>query len=209
LPALNHEPGASIVVNMNQIGRKLYHLIGGVGLLSLYYVLGRDRALLFYSVLFLMVLGLDIMRLSVPSINDFFFTRFKSFIRKNEAHRLTGSAPYVLGIGLSLYLYTEEVATAAICFLAFGDVAATTIGERFGKTKIGDKSLEGTAAFVLAALAAGWSCSLIMPGLSPGTVLFGALVAAGVELLTLPVNDNFLIPIVSGGVMELIFRFNR
>ena len=27
---------------MDHIGRKLYHLMGGVGLLSLYYLMGRD-----------------------------------------------------------------------------------------------------------------------------------------------------------------------
>jgi len=140
---------------MHHIGRKLYHLLGGVGLLYLYYLLGRDRALVFYSVLFIMVLALDVTRLAIPAVNTFLFTRFSSFIRKNEAHKLTGTAPYVLGIGLSLYAFSLPVATAAICFLAFGDVAATTSGERYGRTKIGGKSLEGTIAFVIAALAAG------------------------------------------------------
>ena len=39
-----------------------------------------------------------------------------------------------------------------------------------------------------------------------GLVVTGALAAAGVELLPLPVNDNLVIPVVSGGVMELISR---
>lgn len=194
---------------MKHIGRKLYHLIGGVGLLSLYYLLGRDRALLFYGAFFLAVLGFDILRLSLPPLNDLILTRFNSFIRKSEAHKLTGTAPYVLGIGLSLYLYSPAVASAAICFLAFGDVAATAIGERYGRTRIGDKSLEGTAAFVLAALAAGGTLSVIGPGLTPWVMVLGVFVAAGVELLTLPVNDNLVIPLVSGGVMELLLRLTR
>jgi dolichol kinase len=40
-------------------------------------------------------------------------------------------------------------------------------------------------------------------------MVLGALVAAGVELLTLPVNDNLVIPIVSGGIMELALRLAR
>lgn len=194
-------------MNLRHIGRKLYHLIGGLVLLSLYYLFGRDRALLFYGVLFILALGLDIMRLSIPSLNELVFSRFSSFIRKNEAHKLTGTAPYVLGIGLSLYLYTTEVATVAICFLAFGDVAATAIGERYGRTKIGEKSLEGTAAFIIAALAAGGILDIIGPGLTPWVMVLGALAAAGVELLTLPVNDNLVIPIVSGGIMEFLLRY--
>ncbi len=194
---------------MNQIGRKLYHIIGGVGLLSLYSIMGRDRALVFYAMLFFIVLGFDIIRLTVPAVNNFMFARFAGFIRTNEAHKLTGTAPYILGIGLSLYFFSQPVATAAICYLVFGDVAATTIGERYGRTKIGNKSLEGTAAFVVASLAAGGVLLLIGSGTNPWVMVLGALAAAGVELLTLPLNDNLVIPIVSGVVMELALKLSR
>jgi dolichol kinase len=191
---------------MKHIGRKLYHLIGGVGLLSLYYLLGRDRALTFYVVLFLIILALDIARLTIPTINRFIFTRFGSFIRESERYKLTGTAPYVLGIGLSLYAFSPEVATTAICFLAFGDVAATTVGERYGRTKIGEKSMEGTIAFIAVALLSGLLLSAIGVQLMTGVMVLGALVAAGVELLPLPVNDNLVIPLIAGGTMELALR---
>ncbi len=191
---------------MKHIGRKLYHLLGGVGLLSLYTILGRQQALLFYALLFLLILVIDGARLVVPAWNRAIFARFGSFIRKSEEHKLTGTAPYVLGIGLSLTAYSMPVASAAICFLAFGDVAATAIGERFGKTKIGDKSLEGTFAFIVAAAVSGVMLSLLGVPLPAWVVVLGVLVAAGVELLTLPVNDNLLIPLVSGGIMELSLR---
>ena len=191
---------------MKHIGRKVYHLIGGVGLLSVYYVLGRERALMLYAALFVFVLILDGARLMIPAMNRFMFTRFRSFIRPNEEHKLTGTAPYVLGIGFSLYAYAQPVATAAICFLAFGDVAATAIGERFGKTKIRDKSLEGTSAFIVAAALSGILLSLMGVHLPAWVMVIGVLVAAGVDLLTLPVNDNLVIPLVSGGIMELAVR---
>ncbi|HSQ78121.1 MAG TPA: hypothetical protein VLN91_04450 [Nitrospirota bacterium] len=191
---------------MKHIGRKVYHVTGGLGLLSLYFVLNRDQALLLYAGLFLLVLTLDLIRLNVPSINRIVLTKFSSFIRANEEHRLTGTAPYVLGIGLSLFLYRMDIAAAAICFLIFGDVAATTIGERYGRTKIGNKSLEGSLAFVAAAASVGLLLPLVGLPVVPGVILTGALVAAGVELLPLPVNDNLVIPIVSGGLMTLVAR---
>ena len=189
---------------MKHIGRKVYHLAGGIGLLSLYYVLGRDRALIFYAGFFLIVLMLDLIRLNVPPLNRFILTKFGSFIRANEEHKLTGTAPYVLGIGLSLYLYRTGIATAAVCFLAFGDVAATAVGERYGRTKIGSKSLEGTLAFVVVAVSVGLLLPVVGISVVLGVILTGAIVAAGVELLPLPVNDNLVIPLVSGGVMSLI-----
>jgi dolichol kinase len=192
---------------MNHIGRKLYHLLGGLGLLCLYYFLGRDLALLFYAVLFCLVLALDIARLKIPAVNRFVYSHFASFIRKNEEHKLTGTAPYVLGIASTLYLFPTGIATAAICFLAFGDVAATSIGERFGRTKIGGKSLEGTIAFIAAAAAAGFLLPVVGVPVARAIVLAGAVVAAGVELLPLPVNDNLVIPLVSASVMTLLCRF--
>lgn len=190
---------------MKHIGRKLYHLLGGLGLLSLYYILGREQALWFYIILAAIVLVLDVTRLKVQAFNRFVFSHFGSFIRKNEENKLTGTAPYVIGIGLSLMFYQSEIATAAVCFLAFGDVAATTVGERFGRTKIvGEKSLEGTLAFIAAAALSGFLLSLFGIHIMHGIILTGAIVAAGVELLPLPLNDNLLIPLASGGAMQMI-----
>ncbi|OGW35914.1 MAG: hypothetical protein A2X58_12145 [Nitrospirae bacterium GWC2_56_14] len=191
---------------MKHMGRKIFHLAGGVGLLSLYYVLGRSQALLFYGILFIAVLILDVARLKLPLFNEFVYARFGAVIRKNEKEKLTGTAPYVLGIGLSLYAFSTDVASAAICFLAFGDVAATTVGERYGKSKIGDKSLEGTAAFIAAGLFVGL---VLLPiagvQLPPEIIVAGAVIAAAVELVPLA-NDNFTIPIVAGAAMTLLMQ---
>jgi dolichol kinase len=194
---------------MNHLGRKLFHVLGGLGLLSLYFIFGRSNSFILYGALAAVVLLIEVARLSLPAMNHFFYTHFGSFIRKNEEHTMTGTVPYIIGIGLSLYAYATPVAVAAVCFLAFGDVAATTIGERFGRTKMGNKSLEGTGAFIVIAVAAGLALHLAGLHLTPWVIVAGAVVAAGVELLPLPVNDNLVIPIVSGAVMEIILRFSR
>jgi len=185
----------------------LFHLLGGLGLLSLYYLLGRERALVLYAVLALSVLALELARLSFPSWNRILYARFSTFIRNNEERKLTGIVPYVSGVGLSFAFYAPPVATAAICFLATGDVTATLVGERFGRTRFNGKSLEGTAGFVAAALGSALVLSLLGLGLPAGILVLGALVAAGCELLPLPVNDNLTIPLLAGGTMELALRW--
>lgn len=193
---------------MSHVGRKLFHLLGGLGLLALYFLLGRERAFIVYGTLVVLVLALEAARLALPAWNRFLYEHFGSFIRKNEERKLTGIAPYVLGIGLSLYAYPAPVASAAICFLAFGDVAATTVGERYGKRKIGNKSLEGTAGFVVASLAAGFILSFLGLGMPLWVVVLGALCAAAIELLPLPVNDNFSIPLLTGAVMLFALKWS-
>jgi len=192
---------------MKNIGRKFLHLFGGFGLLSFYYLLGRRDALICYGLIVLVVLAIDITRLKVVAFKRFIQKWFSSFIRENEANKLTGAVPYVLGIGLTLFSYQTGIATAAILFLACGDVMATTVGERYGRTKIaGGKSLEGTIAFVVAAVLSGVLLNLTVIQIPCGLLLAGAMVAAVVELLPLPLNDNLVIPVVSGGAMELIAR---
>jgi len=192
---------------MKHIGRKFFHFFGGLGLISLSYLLERRDALICYFVIILAVLAIDITRLRIAALNRFMQKRFSRFIRENEANKLTGTGPYVLGVGLSFFLYQAELAMAAVLFLACGDVMATAIGERFGRTKIaGKKSLEGTIAFFIAAILSGMMLNLIFIHVPFGILLFGALVAAGVELLPLPLNDNLMIPLVSGGAMDLMVR---
>ena len=194
---------------MKHLGRKLFHVFGGLGLLSLYFVFGRKTALGLYGALAVLASAFEVARLRVPALNRFFHSHFGSFIRESEAHRPTGTLPYILGVGIAFWAFSTPAASAAVCFLAFGDVVATTVGERFGKTKIGSKSLEGTAAFTAAALLAGLSLSLTGIGMPPGILMLGALIAACVELLPLPVNDNFAIPVLAGAAMELALRWRQ
>jgi dolichol kinase len=198
-----------IHVPVKHLGRKLFHLVGGLLLLSLYSLVDRSTAFSIYSALVILVLLFEIVRLKLPAGNRFLYQYFGSFFRETEKQTLTGTVPYILGISLALYAYSTAVASAAVCFLAFGDVAATTIGERFGKTKIGNKSLEGTAAFVTAALASGFALHMLGVGVTPWVLVLGAVVAAGVELVPYLLNDNFAIPIVSGAIMELALRWVR
>lgn len=194
---------------MKYLGRKIFHLLGGMGLLSLYFIFNRNTAFFVYGILIVIVLLVEIVRLNSPSLNNYIYTHLGGVIRTNEEQKMTGTVPYILGVGFSFYAYSTPVAAAAICFLAFGDVAATTIGERFGKTKIGGKSLEGTAAFIVASLVVGFLLPVTGLHLASWVMVLGALAAAGIELLPLALNDNLVIPILAGAVMEFASTWAR
>jgi dolichol kinase len=55
-------------------------------------------------------------------------------------------------------------------------------------------------------MTAGLFLTLIGIAPLPAVIVLGALIAAGVELIPLPINDNLVIPIVSGAVMESVVR---
>ena len=148
---------------MKHPGRKFYHVLGGLGLLAIWFGLGRPRAFSAYAALLVTALLFDLARLALPRLNAWAMTHLAGLLRPGEAHKLSGTPSYVAGVGLTLLLFPEPAAVAAIAFLIAGDVAATTVGERWGRHKVGAKSLEGTAAFFVAACAAGLVARALLP----------------------------------------------
>jgi dolichol kinase len=186
-------------------GRKLYHVLGGLALLAVWFALGRPRAFYAYAALLGGALLFDLARFALPRFNAWAMANMREFLRPGEERSLHGSPAYILGVSLTLLLFPEPAAVAAVLFLVAGDVSATTVGERFGRHKVGTKSLEGTAAFFIAACAAGLAARALLHGPSAGAIIAGAWCAALVELL-LPrfANDNLAIPIVAALAMTLL-----
>ena len=190
---------------MKHLGRKLYHVCGGLGLLGVWFALGRPRAFYAYAALLGGALLFDAARFALPRFNAWAMTNLGALLRPGEQRTLTGSPSYIAGVALTLLFFPEPQAVTAVLFLVAGDVSATSVGERFGRHKVGGKSLEGTAAFFAAACAAGLAARLALGGPTAGTVAAGAWCAALVELF-LPrfVNDNLAIPLVAALAMTIL-----
>jgi dolichol kinase len=190
---------------IRHVGRKLYHLLGGFALLGIWFAFGRLRALFAYAALLAAVLIFDAARLLLPRLNAWAMARLRGLLRPGEERRLSGSPTYIAGVALTLLLFPEPAAVVAVLFLAVGDVAATTVGESFGRHKIGAKSLEGAVAFFAGAGLAGFAARAFLHAPPPGAIVAGAWCAALVELF-LPrfANDNLVIPLVSAFAMTLL-----
>lgn len=190
---------------MKHLGRKLYHVLGGAGLLGVWFALGRPRAFYAYAALLAVVLLFDLARFALPRFNAWAMANLSDLLRPGEERKLNGTPPYIVGVALTLLLFPEPAAVAAILFLVVGDVSATTVGERWGRRRIGAKSLEGTAAFFVAACAAGLAARAVYGAPPAVAVVAGAWCAALVELF-LPkfANDNLVVPPVAALAMTLL-----
>jgi dolichol kinase len=190
---------------MKHLGRKFYHVLGGLGLLAVWFAFGRPRDFYVYGAVLAAALLFDAARFAAPRFNAWAMANLRGFLRAGEERKLNGTPAYVCGVALTLLLFPEPAAVAAILFLVVGDVSATTVGERWGRHKVGAKSLEGTAAFFCAACLAGFTARALLHGPPPGTIVAGAWCAALVELL-LPrfANDNLVIPIVAALAMTIL-----
>jgi len=183
--------------------RKSTH-IGALVIPVGYYFSGLEQmtAFWFLSIITLLMLVIDISRL-----RNWWFWRvlaspvFSLMLRKHEQDGdLTGASYILLTASASIALFSKPVAIAAISFIIVGDTAAALIGRKFGRTKIGNKTLEGS----LGCLAATFLVAVIAPGISLQVALLGALVATVVEAWPMGVDDNVSVPLLSGLAMSML-----
>lgn len=112
---------------------------------------------------------------------------------------------YAVGILLTLLLFHAPASSAAIAIFCLGDSAASIIGGTLSRRALPfnrAKTLEGSLGGFLFAFLAG---SLFV---APWLALVGAGVGMLVEYLPLPVNDNLLIPLVTGLVLTVLIGFH-
>jgi hypothetical protein len=69
---------------MKHLGRKLYHVLGGAGLLAIWFSLGRPRAFAAYAVLLGAALLFDLARFALPRFNAWAMAHLSGFLRPGE-----------------------------------------------------------------------------------------------------------------------------
>jgi HAD superfamily phosphoserine phosphatase-like hydrolase len=108
---------------------------------------------------------------------------------------------FAAGILLTLLFFPTPVGGAAIAIFCLGDSAASLFGGListslpFNKGKTWEGSLAG---FFFAFLAGTFF-------VSPLIALVGAAIAMTIEVLPLPINDNVLVPVITGAALTFLF----
>ena len=159
-----------------------------------------QRALL---ALVILSLAIEVVRLHNPRIRNVFRHFFGELLRNHEEVSLLGSTYLLIAMLLTLHLFEKPVAFLALGFLNLGDTVAAIVGKWIGKVRLlGGKTLEGSAACLLVC----FGLTFFMPDIPWYVGLVGALTATVFELLPIPLDDNFRIPLSAGFAMELLLR---
>jgi dolichol kinase len=116
--------------------------------------------------------------------------------------RWVGATPYCLASFLCVLIFPKFAAVLALLYLAAGDTAASLVGKLWGRTKIGNKSLEGSIAFVAACSIVALAANRLAPHEYPLlAAIVGAIAAALAELFLTKIDDNFSIPLSAAAVI--------
>ena len=130
-----------------------------------------------------------------------FSTITRHAVSQSELYGFAAAPLYfAFGILATLLLFPTLAGGAAIAMFCFGDSAASLFGGListslpFNKGKTWEGSMAG---FFFAFLAGTFF-------VSPWLALAGAAIAMIIEVLPLPINDNVLIPVITGAVLTLL-----
>ena len=190
------------MISFDEYIRKIIHLFSLIIPFGyLYLITDKYVMVQILIVLNIIFLFFDITRHRIVWIQSIFKYFFNDMLRGHEQRgHLTGATWVIIGSLISILIFTKHVAIIALIFMSLGDTAAGLIGQKFGKHKVGNKTWEG----FLAGLIICFIVAINFPFLPLKISLVGALVAMIMELLPIPLDDNFKIPLGSGAIMMML-----
>lgn len=188
---------------LQSLWRKSFHIFGASVFPVLAFFVSRELLLGLIGAAIAAFVAFEITRFASPQINRWVLVHLSVLLKEQEAWQPTASTYLLFSTLLVFLLFDKSIAVASLFFLAVGDPAAGIVGELLGQRKVFGKSLEGGLACLGACLIVGAFLTQTSLDTSAALIVVGATSAALVELLPIPVDDNFTIPLFSAGAMAL------
>lgn len=187
-----------------EVARKLLHLVALVIPLLMWY-LGREWSVALLLPLAMLTSLADVLRVRAMWFHRLVDRVFGFMMRGKERPPfggeivLNGATCIFISAALLAVVFPVAVGAPALATFMIADAAAALVGRRWGRRHWprSERTFEGSAAFVVTALAI-----LSVLGIFPLPILLSAVVlGAVVEALPGPLNDNIQVPFVMALVL--------
>ncbi len=176
--------------------RQIFHLFLGTLIVLLY----KIRILNINILFIIFLIGFATSFISAKRKIPFLYWFLKKFEREEDFKKSPGKGPlmYLAGALITLLLFEENIALAAIMVLTVGDSVSHMVGKYFGKYRFrSSKHMEGTIAGIFFASI---TASMFI---EPKLAFLGSTVAMLTEIIELKIgktiiDDNLVIPVIAG-----------
>lgn len=167
-------------------------------------LLGQFIVLMIIGIVAGVFIFIDVLRIFHEKSDNLMTERARKIYRTEERKAFSSMTVFLVALFISILLFEKNVAITASVFLIFGDTFGKIFGLAFGKKWIikDKKSVEGTLAYVGSMLIFGYILFTSLQ-ISFWILLIGCLTAPVVELLSMGMNDNLTVPIISGAMMTV------
>ena len=151
-------------------------------------------------ILTLITISFDMLRINSAAFSNFYYKYFNNFTRKMEKDKITGASFVFLGSLLTVLIFEKEIAFWGLLIMSISDSCAAVIGVLFGKTKLFNKSLEGSLAYFCSTFTI-----LFFSGLGLAEILIVSFISTIAELFSsYKYNDNVVIPLTTCTVIYIL-----
>jgi dolichol kinase len=167
-----------------------------------YSYLGKKTFLSIFIPLAFLIVITDYLRRNFTKLNDIFIKMFAKIMRQKEllATNLTGLSYTFIAVVVIFLVAKSQIAIMAFLILAISDSLAAIIGKSIKSRKFYQKTVAGSLAFFLSALAIVTGCAFYFGHANNLTyyictfiaIVFTTAVEARPEIFE--IDDNFLIP---------------
>ena len=190
----------SILSFKQELLRKAIHACNSIIAFSLFF-LDQNDVLLIVAIGTILIVVFDFLRIYTKQVQRIYNFLFKEVTRDFESHRLTGASYVMIGALIVLSIFESRICIPALLIMSFSDSAAAIIGKKYGKTKIFNKTLEGSLAFLLTSFVI---VIFFIPDIDFTFSIIAIIASTIVELMPKSnLDDNLLIPIVSAFIISL------
>jgi glycerol-3-phosphate acyltransferase PlsY len=187
-------------IEKGELARKSVHYSASL-IPIIYFFVEKKLAVAVLLACSILILTAELLRMYNSKCNTLYMKIFGWMTRPHEhSNHLTGATYVFISCFITVLLFPKEIAIMTILFLTVGDPTAYLIGKAFGNGKFLGKSLEGTAAFIIA----GFLATIWIPGIPVTIKLLGVVIAAIIELIPLGIDDNLTIPIITSFIIILL-----
>ena len=184
----------------NELFRKSIHICNSLFAYALFFFDQREFAIII-GFCTIVILLFEIARIRSQKLNRLFMRILGQIIRDFEGRgRLTGATYVMVSSFFILILFDRYVCIASILIMSYSDTAAAIIGKKYGKTKIFNKTLEGSLAFFLSSLII---VLAIYPEINLALGLIAISLATLVESLPIKIDDNLTVPLTLAIILSI------
>lgn len=191
-------------INKFELNRQLFHIFLGIAIVAMLIYDFIDKRTILAFIVIGLILSYISKKTKIPMIHDL----LQKFERKEDLQKFPGKGMifYLIGVDISLFLFSKDIAMASIMVLALGDSISHIYGLHYGRIKhplSKTKFLEGTiAGFIFGFIGA----FVFLP---LHEAFFASLAAMAVEAIEIKIgaqqiDDNLIVPFVAGGAVWLI-----
>lgn len=193
-----------------EIYRKMIHY-SSASISIGYLFIQKEIVLLILGILLALMFIVELVKYKSNFIYDLYLKNFKHMLREHEydrnRFRINGASWVIFAAIFCIILFPKLIAVTGLLMLSFADSTSALAGRMFGKKQYApNRSYVGTITFFVV--------GIIIMFLAPkyfGTikeyiiVLIAVIVTTVADGLSLPIDDNFTIPVVCCSVLYLLY----